>query len=387
MIMKETRRVKHYLNNCAAGLPDRKMLSVVTRYLKKERRLGVLEAEIASSGQIQEFYENARRLINAESASEISFVDSTTRAWNLAFYGLNLKSGDEIVTLSSEFGTNLVTTYDYANRVSAKVRVVKCDETGDFSLEEFENYLKAGAKFITVTHVAAHGSIINPVEKIGKLAKRYGAMYLVDGCQSAGQIPVDVQKIGCDAYTVTGRKWLCGSRGTGFLYVRSSALSSINATQLGWMTSELAFDKKRNVVGVKVVDEAKKFELWEKNVASLLGFSYCIKKSISRNGKLGRIGESANKIRAVVVENPNLKLVGKAKSASGVVGFYLTSPKHEAAALERFKEAKMVISVVSNSAYPLHFPNGSVKKIFRLSPHFYTSDKTVDRACRVVSRL
>lgn len=375
--------MKYYLNNCAAGLISQKTIDIMTEYLNKEKELGVLEAEVAFKDQIKSFYVNVAKLINADNISEIAFVDSATRAWNLALYGMNLKSGDEIVTLSSEFGTNLITTFDYASKRGAKLKIVNCNEEGDFSLDELENHLKKGARFIAISHVAAHGSIINPVEEIGRLAKKYDALYIIDGCQAVGHVPVDVKKINCDAYAATGRKWLCGPRGTGFLYVKSA--SPIGVTQFDLATSDLVLDENKAIIGIKVIEGAKKYELWEKNIANMLGLSNAIAESLNRTD-FSKISKSANIIREAISKNTNLKLVGKIKSNCGIVGFYLTNLKNEDDILSKFAEENIIISTKHSYVCPLGFPDDA-SVIFRVSPHYYTSDEAISKVCNVILKL
>ena len=141
----------------------------------------------------------------------------------MALYGLPVGSGDEIVTLSSEFGTNLVSIFHFATRVGARVKVLHCTPSGSFDMSELQACLESGARLVAISHVSAHASIVNPVVEIGKMVAQHGALYLVDGCQAVGQMDIDVVKIGCDAYTATGRKWLRGPRGTGFLYVKDGS--------------------------------------------------------------------------------------------------------------------------------------------------------------------
>ncbi len=377
----------NYLNNAGAGIMSDKTFDIIVDFMQLEREIGAYQAATESKKQIEEFYLNATQLINASSYEEIAFMDSASRAWDMAISGLSLKKGDKVLTLSSEFGTNLITLFSVAKQIDANIKVINCDINGNFSIEEIEKELKNGVKIIAISHSVAHGSIINPVEEIGILAKQYGATYIVDGCQAVGQFPVDVQAIQCDVYTATGRKWLCGPRGTGFLYVKKGA--PFNSTQLDLTSADLILDDELIVKNVKVRQDARQFELWEKSYANLLGLSSAIKQFIDTDQLLlsEKIQSMANKLREIASKNPTLNIIGQNKSISGILGFYLETPESEIILLNEFNENGLRISTMSDWDCPMHFPKNGATKIFRLSPHYYTNETTISKACEVLSKV
>jgi len=377
----------HYLNNAGAGLMSSNTLDVIIGHLQRERNIGAYLAAQESRSQIEEFYNRAANLVNAANPNEIAFMDSASRGWNMALHGAELCSRDHIVTLASEFGTNLITLFDRARQVGATVQVIQCDSTGNFSIDEVATALNKGARMIAISHAAAHGSIVNPVHEIGTLAKQYGAIYIVDGCQAVGQIPVDVRSIQCDAYISTGRKWLCGPRGTGFLYIRAS--SPFRTPQLDLASADLVLDTELKVLGVDVRTDARQFELWERNVASMIGLSSAMAEYLEQNQSTiaARIHALANRLRTVVSENSNLNLLGRLDSESGIVGFYLTDPTREESVRDKFEQEGLGISTMNDWDCPLHFPRNGATTIFRLSPHHYTPDSSVITACEILSKI
>ncbi len=376
----------HYLNNAGAGLMSQTTFSVVANHMRREMEVGAGLSAQEARPQADAFYSSAARLINANDPGEIAFMDSASRGWNMAIYGSGMGAGDRIITLSSEFGTNLITLFDLAFRVGASVQVIPCDESGRFDVGEVEDLLRRGARMVAISQVAAHGAIVNPVCEIGVLAKRYGALYIVDGCQAVGQIPVDARDIQCDAYVATGRKWLRGPRGTGFLYVRDSA--RLMHTQLDLGGADLILEGELNVSGVEVRKDARRFELWERSFASMLGLSSAVSQYLELDESvLSRIIELSAEMRRIVAASDSLRMFGEIESESGIVGFYLNDPKREEAVRRMFSEAEVEVSTMSDWDCPLHFPKNGAKTIFRLSPHYYTSDETFDLACRVLRSL
>ncbi|EET90480.1 MAG: aminotransferase class V [Candidatus Micrarchaeum acidiphilum ARMAN-2] len=361
-------------------------MSTVVNYLKLERKVGAYRAARESKKEMEAFYERAVRTVAGSDPSQIAFADSASRAWNMALYGMKFEKGDRIVTLSSEFGTNLLSLFYRASQVGASVVVIRADETGGFDINDLAKEVEKGARVVAISHAAAQSSIVNPVKQIGQIAKRNGALYVVDGCQAVGQIPVDVKSIRCDAYTATGRKWLRGPRGTGFLYVNPS--SQLKAEQIDLSAADFVLNNKTRAAGVKVRKDARQFELWERSVAGMLGLSSAmdefLKKKVSSINR--RISAYANRIRKEVSANDNLNLLGQAKSESGVVGFYARDARKEKLLLEKFEKEGIEISIMHDWDCPLYFPRTGVTSIFRLSPHYYTPESSIDAACEVISK-
>lgn len=376
-----------YLNNAGAGLMANETYEAVASYLHLERKLGAYCVATQKKVLLETFYTNAAQIINASSPTEIAFMDSASRGWNMVIYGSQLHAGDKIVTLSSEFGTNLIILFDYAKQINATVRVVQCNEQGEFSIDEIEDELRNGAKLVAISHTAAQGSIVNPVEEIGRLAKKYGAIYVVDGCQAVGQFSVDVQKIQCDAYVTTGRKWLCGPRGTGFLYIKDFSL--FRTPQLDLASAYLVFDDDFNVKGVNVRKDARQFELWERSYANMLGLAtaldICLKQGIDNIS--ARIQVLANKLRLSAQTNPNFHLLGKPVSISGVLGFYLKDYSKEEELKNVFIRHNIGISMMSDWDCPLYFPKNGATQIFRLSPHYYSDFSSIEKVCKIIEEF
>ncbi len=359
----------------------------VIDHMNLEMSVGAYKAANSKTDDINKFYSLAASLLNANSKEEIAFIDSASRGWNLVMYGLHLTENDTIVTLSSEYGTNLLTIYDIAKKTHCSVKMIECNKEGTFDLDAVEQALKCGGTVLAVSHVAAQGSIVNPVIQLGILAKKYNAIYIVDGCQAVGQMRVDVQEIGCSAYVTAGRKWLRGPRGTGILYVRKNA--PIYTPQIDLASADLVFDEFGSVIDVKVREDAKQFELWEKSTASLLGLKTAIEEyldcGIEKTAKI--ICEKANYIRRYIDNNPSLALVGSISSSTGIAGFYVRDPKKEPLVKKALDENHFIISYVCDWDCPAFFPRNGVKYVFRISPHYYTSDHYIQAICDLIQRI
>lgn len=373
----------HYLNNAGAALMSREAFQAIVGHLQDELKFGPYGAAQAAKHRLEEGY-SAAGLVLGVSSDTISMHDSASRAWNMALYGSGLPVGSEIVTLSSEFGTNLVSIFHYARAIGAKVSVVPCAQDGSFALDEVEARLAGGAALIAVSHAAAHGSIVNPVEEIGALVARHGTKYLVDGCQAVGQLPVDVSRLNCDAYTASGRKWLRGPRGTAFMHTRKE--SGFSTPQVDLASADLVLGPDHGVEGVEVRQDGKQFELWERSVASFLGLGVALSQFVAQDAQdiFRNLSSKGDRLRAAVAMNPHLTLMGSAESASGITGFVVQDPAREDSMRAALASKEIVFSTMADWDCPLHFPQTGVSVIFRLSPHYYTSEETVSLAERVI---
>lgn len=374
-----------YFNNAGAGVMSEKTFGVITDHLRLEMNIGGYSAAKEKNVEVAEFYDLSAKLLNAASSKEIAFIDSASRGWNLVMYGLHISSADTIITLSSEYGTNLLTIFDIAKKSNCSVKIIPCDNSGKFDLSDVEEALASGGTVLAVSHVAAQGSIVNPVLALGRLAEKYNATYIVDGCQAVGQIKVDVQQIKCAAYITAGRKWLRGPRGTGLLYVKSG--SSIRTPQIDLASADLVFGADGAVTGVSVRTDAKQFELWEKSTASLLGLTNAIAEYLDYGEDRANIQivRKADVIRESISANPKLQLVGERHAPVGIAGFYLINPSEEERMKTILADCNYNVSYMGTWDCPMAFPKNGANSIVRISPHYYTSDDAVNSLCHLLS--
>src|SRR4051812_43776605 len=285
--------VAHF-NNAGASLPPRPVLDAVVGHLQREAEIGGYEAAAERADEIEHTYDALARLLGC-APDEVAVVENATRGWDMAFYSFRFEPGDRILTGRAEYASNWIALKQVADRTGAEIAVIPDDEHGQVSVEALASMLGADgsrAKLVSLVHVPSQGGLVNPAAEVGRLTRAAGVPFLLDACQSAGQMPLDVKQLGCDVLTGTGRKFLRGPRGTGFMYVRRELAGRLEPPLLDLR----AADWLPGGDGYRIRPDARRFENWEGFVAGKIGLGVAADYALSIG--LGAIRERVSGLAA-----------------------------------------------------------------------------------------
>jgi cysteine desulfurase/selenocysteine lyase len=362
-----------HFNNAGSSLPPDVVVETVMAYLREEAVYGGYETEAKYAGQLENVYKQIAKLINAHQ-DEIAIVENASIAWHLAFGGVDLKPGDEVITSEMEYVTNHIGFLNAQKNYGIKVMVVSNDAWGNFDPGMLEKVICGRTRLIAITHVPSAAGNILPVEEIGRMARRHGILYLVDACQSAGQLPLDVEAIGCDMLSVTGRKYLRAPRGTGFLYVRKTVQDQLRTWLLDGH-SVASVDEH----GYRLLDNARRFELYEKSRALMLGLgaavSYALDLGLERIRE--RIIYLAGVLRSRLSEVEGITVHDRGERLSGIVTFSV-SGMDAAAVKAALAEKRINVSVGRAQSTLIYMNKHRLSTILRASVHYYNTEEEIE---------
>jgi cysteine desulfurase / selenocysteine lyase len=382
-VRADTPGVEHvvHFNNAGSALPPLQVVDAVVEHLQREAEIGGYEAAAERKDRWEHTYDALARLIGAE-RDEIAVVENATRAWDMAFYAFAFRPGDRILTGRAEYASNWIALKQVTDRTGASIEVVPDDESGQIDVAALEGLLDERVKLVSLVHVPTQSGLVNPAAEVGRVTRAAGVPLLLDACQSIGQLPVDVNEIGCDILSGTGRKFLRGPRGTGFLYVRRDLIERLEPPLLDLHAADWQPDGS-----YRIRSDARRFENWETYYAGKVGLGAAVDYALAVGVEDGweRIQALASRLRAELAAIPEVTLLDRGTVLGATVTF--TVADVSAADVQRRLAAEHInVSVMEAASARLDFDPRGLDEAVRSSVHYYNSDEEIDVLVDAVRR-
>ncbi|MGZ4554175.1 MAG: aminotransferase class V-fold PLP-dependent enzyme [Mycobacteriaceae bacterium] len=363
-----------HLNNAGASLQPSAVTNAVIAHLQLESTMGGYEAAARAAANVENTYAAVAQLLSC-ATNEIALVENATRAWDMAFYSMTFAPGDRILTTSAEYASNAIALLHIAQRTGAQVEVLDDDEHGQLDIADLARRLDDSVKLVAVTHVPTHGGLVNPAAEVGKLTKAAGVPFLLDACQSVGQLPINVAEIGCDLLSATGRKFLRGPRGTGFLYVATSLAEKLQPPFLDLHSATWTAPYRYTIA-----PGARRFETWEGNVAAKIGLGVAVDYALGVGLEAieRRVTELSELLRTRLSEHDGVTVKDHGETLCGIVTFSVDGLSSADVATQlRAAGVNTSVTTAANS----RFDPRATQDLVRASVHYYNTAEEIDQLC------
>jgi selenocysteine lyase/cysteine desulfurase len=372
-----------HLNNAGAALMPAAVIAALRAHLDREALLGGYEAAAEAGAEAEATRDEIAGLIGG-AADEIALTDSATRAWQSALGAFDWQPGDEVVTVASEYSSHMIAFRHLEQRRGLVLRLAPDGADGAVDPEGLARLVGPRTRLIALTHMPTNDGLVNPAAAVGRIARAAGVPYLLDACQSVGQCPIDVGALGCTMLSATGRKYLRGPRGTGFLWARrdwaEAAVPAMPDLMSARWTAPDAY---------AITPGARRFELWERNVGAQIALGVACR--IARQTGVGpiwaRIRSLAALLRRRLADCPGIEVCDRGSERSGIVTFaHDRIPAERLSALLRARfHINTSVSAVQLTRTGLL--DRGVTHTVRASLHAYTTEDEIEALVHALTCL
>ena len=275
---------------------------------------------VNATNKFEETRMNVKSFINAKSKDEIIFTKNATESINLiatTFGQEFINKGDEILITELEHHSNYVPWYYLRKSKGAVIKFVPINDDGDIIIQKLKELITSKTKIIAVTHLSNVTGTIVPIKEIVEIARKKNVPVLVDGCQSAPHLKIDVQDLDCDFFAFSAHK-VYGPTGVGLLYAKKKWLEKLPPyIGGGGMINEVKKDK------ITYAPLPEKYEAGTMPTAEIVAFNESIKfiKSIGIENIIKHEEELTNYALEKLKQNNSVNIVGNPKNKAGVISF------------------------------------------------------------------
>ena len=318
-----------YLDSAATSQTPRCVVdSIVDMYYNHKANVhrGVHTLSQEATDRVEIAREKARNFVNAASTQEIIFTRGTTEALNLvaATVGESLTEGDEVILSAMEHHSNIVPWHFLRQRKGIIIKVIPMLPDGSLDLDAYARLLTDRTRVVSVCHASNVLGTINPVKQMAAMAHRVGALFCVDGAQSAPHACIDVQDIDCDFFAFSSHK-VYGPTGIGVLYGRRAILEQLPPYQGGGeMIGHVHWDD------ITWADIPYKFEAGTPDYIGAAAFAAAVDfvEELGMANIAAHEQQLAEYARQQMAAIPGMRFFGNAPERCGVISFLIGNAHH-----------------------------------------------------------
>src|SRR5437773_1945520 len=376
-------RERIHLNNAGAALMPQAVLQALVGFLEREAAIGGYEAADEAEPRVRETYELLGRLVGA-AARNVAIVENATVAFSQAVSAFDFRPGDRIVTTRADYPSNQLTYLSLARR--AGVETVRADDLPEGGVDPASVRRLAShprTRLVALSWVPTNSGLVQDAALVGEVCTELGVPYLIDGCQAVGQLAVDVAALRCDFLAGTGRKFLRGPRGIGFLYVSDRMLERgafplfLDMRGADW-TDPDAF---------RLADGARRFENWEFAYALVAGLGAAARYALAVGaGGRERSHRLAALLRQLLAELPGVRVLDRGRERCAIVSVEVAG--RDAGDLKlRLRQRGINASSADRMSGVLDMDDKGARSVLRFSPHYYNTEDELDAAVRALAEL
>lgn len=373
-----------HLNNAGASLSPGQVTTAIRDYISEEALTGGYELADKKRKEIDTFYTYAAQLLHCKE-SNIAFTTNATDSYNRALSAVPFKYGDVVLLSENDYPSNFIAFISLQKRFGIEIIQVNNTARGEMDLADLEEKIKAHApRLVSVSHVPTSSGLVQPVVAIGEIIKKYDTLYLLDACQSLGQMDLDAPATCADFISGTFRKFLRGPRGAGLLYVADKTLGAgLEPLFIDLHGAEWQPD---NTYLARV--DAKRFEDWETSYALMMGSKEALKYLLNVGivAIVERNAHLVSRLTNALAEISFVSLQDRGSQRCNIVTFSVDG-RDSKSTKDHFASKGINVYIMTKASAVIDFGEKNIEWVVRVSPHYYNTESEIDRFIEVLKTL
>lgn len=377
-------RGRVHLNNAGAALMPDPVLTAIRDHLELEATVGGYEAADLRSEAVEEVYAALASLVGGE-AHQIALMEHATSAFVAALSSVRFRPGDVLLTTRHDYVSNQIQYLSLADRWGIEVLRAPDRDEGGVDVDALRELVhRRRPRLVAMSHVPTNSGLVQDVGAVGAVCRERDTLFLVDACQSVGQMPLDAQSLGADFLSATARKFLRGPRGAGFLWVSDRALDAGLEPLFPDLRGADWVDPDR----YQPAPSAVRFESWEFAWALVLGMGEAARyaSALGLDAIRERAWKLADGLRERLSAVPGVDVLDRGPELSAIVTVAVAGWEPNLL-VEALRDRGINTSAVGRESAVIDFDAKGVGGALRLSPHYYNSEAELVSAVDVLAGL